>query len=487
MQMKYFKWFMRFFLAGVVVVGIVLFINYKNKPLCDKCNVILVSLDTLSALHLPCYGYEKNTAINLCEYAYRNTFFINSYSQAPITLDSHFSIFTSLYPHTHKMTNIYGPSLNEKYLTLAQVFRNSGYKTIYNGPLTDAHLPLNRGIERGFNVTEGMGASSWNGSLARLMKNTQKNEPTFLFLHTYAVHNPYLTGHKEKHIFTNLPEYPNIPLTLDEYQKLSPEFLSFSANKIEQSNFYYNASATRNSDIEIAKKLLKEDITIEDKTILFNKLPEQVRYFCFSIWSLNNVDLKDPNQIDFMKALYDEQIYNLDKQLSQLFSLMDDPKLSKNTILIITADHGEEFMEHRELFHGQNLYQTSTRVPLIIHIPGVESQKIQEMVEGIDIYPTALSLTGLKPKSHIEGIDLTGMIRGDKDAPKNSYLLSEFNGEVSIQAQNWRYYYNIRKKNPTGLYNLLADPTEQKNLLSERTIIGNNFKNLVNTLSLTAQ
>ena len=119
----------------------------RQKPVCERCNVILVSLDTLSALHLPCYGYQRNTAPNLCRFAKENILFQNSYSQTPFTISSHFSIFTSLYPTTHQMLRPYTGYLKEEYLTLPQVFRLNGYQTIYNGSLTNnpvsyTHLTL---------------------------------------------------------------------------------------------------------------------------------------------------------------------------------------------------------------------------------------------------------------------------------------------------------------------------------------------------------
>jgi len=98
-----------------------------------------------------------------------------------------------------------------------------------------------------------------------------------------------------------------------------------------------------------------------------------------------------------------------------------------------------------------------------------------------------LNLTGLKPKSKIEGIDLTGIIKGDKNAVKNEYLLSEFKGMAGIQMQNWRFYYNTKKQTPTGLYDLNSDPVEQNNLLSQNPQKTGEFVNLVNKLNLPSQ
>ncbi|PIZ97459.1 MAG: hypothetical protein COX79_02205 [Candidatus Levybacteria bacterium CG_4_10_14_0_2_um_filter_36_16] len=488
-RFRYFKWVLRLFIVGIIVTAIWSIAGHKTKPLCKKCNVILVSLDTLSALHLPCYGYERNTAPNLCAYADKNIFFSNSYSQAPITLDSHFSIFTSLYPHTHKMVEILKEPLSEKYLTLPQIFRFNGYQTIYHGGLKDFHLPLNRGIERGFNIIEGDSIiDSWKSAYLKLSEKVGEQQPIFLFLHTYAVHNPYLTGHKLKHLFTDLPEYPNIPLTKEEHENIrSLEFFTTAEKYFFDANSPIKNSKEKDLDRQIMEKI-KFAPTLEEKENLFKKLSWATQVFCMNNWDFNDrIDRNDPKQIEYLKALYDEQIHNLDNKLGELFKLMDDPKLSKNTILIITADHGEEFMEHGNIIHGSDIYRTQTQVPLIMHIPGVNLKKIKEMVQGIDIYPTVLNLTGLKPKSKIEGIDLTGIIKGDKNAVKNEYLLSEFKGMAGIQMQNWRFYYNTKKQTPTGLYDLNSDPVEQNNLLSQNPQKTGEFVNLVNKLNLPSQ
>lgn len=80
------KWVLRILVAlflTIIISGLVLYLN--NRVVCRNCNVILVSIDTLSALYLPCYGYERNTAPNLCRFAKENIQFINAYSQAPMT------------------------------------------------------------------------------------------------------------------------------------------------------------------------------------------------------------------------------------------------------------------------------------------------------------------------------------------------------------------------------------------------------------------
>ncbi len=492
---RYLKWYISFIIIVGLGVALGLYKFNKNKPLCDKCNVILVSLDTLSALHLPCYGYDKNTAPNLCAYANKNVFFLNSYSNAPITLDSHFSIFTSLYPKSHKMTQVLGSPLEEKDLTLAQIFRRGGYQTIYDGP-NGVQMPLELGIGRGFNSVylREKSTDKWSVTYPELLRNAEKNKPVFLFLHTYAVHAPFITGHKTKHLFTDIPEFPDIPLTEEEYKKITPEFINFITDfvlqdpnrpsssyqkvfgvipekytKLAELNILLKEQVKQSDEVKVIKKL-KQTNDLKEAKKIFSTLSIETQEFSFSLWYTYDyiIHFKDNGlqRVQYLKALYDEQIYNLDNQLKELFKLMEDPRLSKNTILIITADHGEEFLEHGNMYHGSDLYRTQTQVPLIMHIPGVSSIKVRELAQGIDIYPTALAITNLQPKSPIEGIDLTELIKGNLKHPTNKYIKSEFLGTTALQSGNWRLYYDDQKHRATELYNLTSDPVEQHNVIS---------------------
>ncbi|MFA6407084.1 MAG: sulfatase [Candidatus Paceibacterota bacterium] len=442
-------------------MGLVLYSSYRSKPLCERCNVIIISIDTLSSEHLPCYGYERNTAPNLCAFADKNILFSNSYSQSPTTLNSHFSIITSLYPHTHKMTGILEGSLSEEYLTMAQLFRLNGYETVYNGSLVNKHLPMTRGFERGFNILESNDSSlieGWNNQYKKLIENSEKGKPTFLFMHSPEVHEPHLPGHSEKHLFTDIPEIPGIPLTIEENERFALDEYREIANNILK----YDSSSNR----FIAQKL-KQAETLESANTIFKTLSGDIQYSAISSRYFEKIKLFAPS-IEYVKGLYDEEIYNLDRSLGDFFEMISHSELSKNTILIITSDHGQEFAEHGKFFHGENLYETSTRVPLIAYIPGVGERRINDLVQGIDIYPTIMSLTGVAPQSILEGIDLTGLIKGGVEAITNKYVLGEFVTQVAIREGNERYYYQKTDKGyiPEQAYNLAKDPREKNNLLT---------------------
>lgn len=453
------------FLGVLMAVVAIWHYSKAQKPICKNCNVIIVSLDTLSALHLPCYGYSRNTAPILCEYGAKNVFFENAISQAPMTLQSHFSIFTSLYTHNHKMDNDGGfTTLDEKHLTLAQIFRMNGYKTIYNGPLTDGHLPLNRGIERGFDLIEArqnkLDIDDWDISLNRLLENAKNSKPTFMFLHTYMVHDPYLPGRKPHRLYTDSPDYPNISLTSEEYHALSIPFFSYCSKvTLRKSTLGWKYTESVLEKMRLLGNSLND---LSQASKIFDSFSENAQINCFRDWYVHNINFSDPKQRIYLEALYDEQINNMDKKLSKLFKLLNNKLLAKNTILVITADHGEEFWEHGQWGHANNIYSTSVQVPLIIHYPGAVPKKISQIVESIDIYPTMLALTGLRSRSGIEGMDLTNLIWDNPKGETRDYALSEWRNESAIQEGKWRFYHkNETAKNE--LYDTSTNPLEKVN------------------------
>ena len=151
--------------------------------------IILISLDTLRADHLGCYGYYPNTSPSIDTFAAENILFENAVVQAPNTLPSHMSIMTSLYPSFHKVTNSSFP-LDEDLLTLAELLKAGGYQTV---AFTDGgYVSGSFGFNQGFDIYDDHGGGIEN-ILPKAIQwlDTNRSEPFFLFLHCYDIHSPY--------------------------------------------------------------------------------------------------------------------------------------------------------------------------------------------------------------------------------------------------------------------------------------------------------
>jgi len=185
-----------FSIMGIILFSSCLFFVYNQQSeifltdLKPPKGIIVISLDTLRADHLGTYGYHRNTSPHIDAFANESVVFDKAVVQAPLTLPSHMSIMTSLYPSSHgvlKKNN----RLADEHVTLAELLREGGYKT---AAFADgAFMKGSYGFKQGFDLYDG---DEWIG-IARILPKAKKwleenkANPFFLFIHCYDVHDPY--------------------------------------------------------------------------------------------------------------------------------------------------------------------------------------------------------------------------------------------------------------------------------------------------------
>ena len=184
-------------LALLTTLGVILIFSRSTMfratdgvevPLCPGCNVIVILIDTLRADHLPCYGYERDTAPTICALAEEGILFRNMFSNSPSTKTSVASLFTSMFPSQHK--SIFNKDvLNDEVITMAEILAEHGYNTYaVNG---------NPVIKVGFNYDQGFG--TWKDNFTRAARRDRVifdslgsyEQPFFLYLHYMDPHSPY--------------------------------------------------------------------------------------------------------------------------------------------------------------------------------------------------------------------------------------------------------------------------------------------------------
>ena len=185
---------------------------------------------------------------------------------------------------------------------------------------------------------------------------------------------------------------------------------------------------------------------------------------------------------------YDCAINDTDVLVNKLIRhIKKDRALASNTIIILTADHGEAFGEHGSFFHGKNLYEEVLRVPLIIDVPELKGKKVYQNTGLIDLVPTILNFIGIEPPKAFNGIDLAPMMTGQEswDTLNNRILFSELmpDGEFpnnlrAVVNRHYKLIYDMGRK-IWSLYDLKSDPGERRNLygVSKRTAY---FRQLMN-------
>jgi arylsulfatase A-like enzyme len=169
---------------------------------------------------------------------------------------------------------------------------------------------------------------------------------------------------------------------------------------------------------------------------------------------------------------YDYEIAFCDMWLKKLIDAVNELGLADNTAIVIHADHGEAWGEHKVFFHGQDLFDEQLRVPLIIVVPGQKPQVIDEPVMLVDVAPTVLDLVGAPIPANMRGRSLMPRIAGGKAAPPAAPR--PLFGEL-LPATAWPHHATMMidgnhklihriSDRRWELYDLTSDPGEKKNL-----------------------
>lgn len=180
--------------------------------------------------------------------------------------------------------------------------------------------------------------------------------------------------------------------------------------------------------------------------------------------------------------LYDAEIRQLDAALEMFFDTLEKKGMFSNTIVVITSDHGEEFLEHGGVLHGVTLYDELLRIPLIIAGPGIPAGRIrEEQVQLIDVMPTILDLCDAGAPASLEGKSLVPLILGE-DAEWTEIAFAEADHKNvkhdikrAVRTDRYKLYYDRHTKEEE-LYDLALDPGEQRNVIQSRPEVARSLR-----------
>lgn len=187
------------------------------------------------------------------------------------------------------------------------------------------------------------------------------------------------------------------------------------------------------------------------------------------------------DDLDYIHALYDSEICFTDMHMEILINELKSLKLYDDTMIIITADHGEEFCERNDFWigHSKKLYQELIHIPLIIKLPGKTGPAVREDYVGlIDLMPTILNEAGIQIPDNYK-VNGRKLFSGNQ---KNCYIISEtyrFNNLRSVIRDGWKYIHNP-KIGYEMLFNLEKDPYEKNNLIQQKPTKKIEMQNILN-------
>jgi len=237
----------------------------RHENLRDRPNVILISVDTLRADHLGCYGYGRETSPVIDGLAQRGVLFEEVVAASPWTLPSHVSMVTSLYPATHGCSLVGGAKLQRRITTLAEILRDRGYRT--RAITTILYLTQIYGFDQGFESLLALGNRTPAGRVtdeAIEWLSDHRDERFFLFLHYYDPHTDYTPppGYVERFD----PDYTGpingtVPNLLEHQEQMTQEDLAHLVSLYDGEIAYVDHELGRLFG-EIRKMGLSEDSVI---------------------------------------------------------------------------------------------------------------------------------------------------------------------------------------------------------------------------------
>ncbi len=383
---------------------------------CPGCNVVLISVDTLRADHLHAYGYPRATSPNLDRFARQAVLFEQCINTGGGTLPVHTSMFTSLPPTVHGVWADNGRVLDSRRVTLAEQLQQAGYQT---HALTDGgYVSASFGLAQGFDVFDERGG----GLRAELPKlfdwlEARPSGRFFLFLHTYDVHSgfarlPYDHGDAWNHRFGD-----PAGVTFDGCRD------GLCASRL---------LAAVNRDVESGKR--------------------------------RAADAFSPKEISYIEDLYDGGVAYADAALGHLFEQLRAHGLWDRTLIVLTADHGEEFTEHGLFLHEQN-HEEVARVPLLIRFPygRFGGRRSAALVSTLEVMPTILAAVGLAANREAMGESLVPLIAGSRDAISRPWVYMA--GALEKLRTPDRALF-VTDHGPVQLFDLRHDPGETSNVLA---------------------
>lgn len=414
-----------------LVLGALLILAQPGADAADRPNLLFLSIDTLRADHVSCYGYDRPTTPTLDEIAGNGTRFARARSVAPWTLPSFASMFTGRYPTRHRaeaagelrniadqVPHLMAPDV----ATLAGTLRRSGYRTaaitsnpyLHLGPLRDHQDVISKTVR-----------ADRIGALARdWVVREAGRQPWMLWVHFNDPHEP----------------------TMASDARL--EALGYGADVMDD---------PERSELER--------------------------------WGTGAAHLGDPAldgdeaaaRLRTKRALYDATILDVDTEIGRILETLHRGGELRNTLVVVVSDHGEEFHDHRArevargedprglygIGHGHTLYEEQLHVPLVLMGPGARpGVVIEEAFSLVDLMPTLLGMLQVSAPDGMDGTDRRDWIEDDAraDLPFAAESIA-YGPERKTWSEGGLKLHTDALGTPTGLFDLRTDPGEREDLL----------------------
>lgn len=391
-------------------------------------NVLLLILDTVRAADLSLYGYARPTSPELERFAESGTVFDEAFAPASWTTPSHASIFTGRWPHQLDVS--WRRGLGARWPTLTEALRARGYATAAFVANT-VYAGWQSGLARGFERFHDYPVSLWTAV-----------EVTSFGRNWY----PRLRAIAGRH-FRHLPllwrlPLPPLPRTRESAEEIGRTFLSWLDHRTDRAPFF---AFLNFMDAHMPY--------VPPDSFRSRFVSPPPRPLSPEAWSEAPTQRLTPADARPRHEVYDGCIAYLDSQLGRLLRELGRRGLLENTLVVITADHGDEFAEHGLVNHGYSIYRPSLHVPLVLSFPGrvPAGRRVTAPVSLRNLAATILVLTDPHTRSRLPGRSLARLWHGADTAadtivasirrlPNQPDWYPSSQGDInSIAFDGWRY------------------------------------------------
>jgi arylsulfatase A-like enzyme len=417
--------------AALLVIGPSLGFGTLSRPSAGKLagqpNVLLISIDSLRADHLGCYGYPRDTSPNIDRLAAEGARFATAVAPSAWTLPSHLTMVTGLAPVEHGVVDS-GLFVGRRGTFLAEVLHDQGYATA--GFVSGLYVTSRFGYAQGFDHFDDYSAlpRRWEETHSMISspivvekaerwldrwQAKKSRRPFFVFLHMFDVHFDYTPPPPYDRMFA--PDYDGL---------------------VDATNFRWNP------DIHPAMA---------------------------------------PGDLDQVVSLYDGEIRHADLYVGRLLDRLRSEGLLDDTVVVLTSDHGDEFYEHGRSGHGQHLLDSMLLVPLIMRYPAVipAGRVVDRQVRLMDIGPTILEAAGLRvpaefgtlqPSRPADFRSLVDWIRAEPDGSVPGVVAhGDHKGVISsVRTDRYKLVRSVIGGVHDALYDLEVDPEEQRDVARQQ-------------------
>jgi len=401
------------FLVALLIIAFA--VVHLRPAVHTDANLIIVVLDAARADRVGCYGYPRPTTPNIDLLAKESVLFARHYCQIPFTTPSTASLFTGQHPDTHRVTY---PALEheEPQETMAAVLNQRGFDTALfsSTPCASPAMGVGTHFQEAYyrrrmpDEGPGFAPESLLGQF-RAWLEIHADERFFAYVHFLPPHSPYQQPREMTDLFAGAdpPGYDPAALTPGRFE-----------------------------------------FPVYEET--------------------QPPNLAEPPPLPEWLNLYDANLRYGDWAVAELVEMLRDKGLLDNTVLVVTADHGEAFGEHGYIWHSHAIHQEAARIPLVIRFPhGRRQQVVDTPTQTIDLFPTICDLFRLPIPDGVQGASLLPLIEG-KHRGEGAYAIT-----TSLQPRKYMvrtdHFALLLYDNPTwrALYDLETDPEERRNVIAD--------------------